>query len=212
MQPHTDPTDRIARRPFLAAAGTAGIAALAGCLDGLGTTTLDWTGEQVDADGRERHHLFGPGRDVTFSLRQVALAGPETDPKPVPFEATLHHREGLRTEHLRLRLLAPPRDGSVFVAPIAVESPDTHRTTGTVSRDRDGWTILELGPTEGVHAGTAFGRANVAARFFVHPSRSHPVDDLFVEVDARLAGDGPFGRRYSCRRNSVFPIVGAVGG
>jgi hypothetical protein len=201
MTPDTRP-DRTARRPFLAAAGAVGLAALAGCTEALGTTRLDWVGEAVDADGREHHHLFGSDRDVTLSVRQTASVASEDD--PVPIQVLLHHRRGLRTERLRLRLRAPPRDGNLPVAPIEVRAPVATDTVQTVRRDPDGWTVVELGPTAG--AEESFGRANLGLEFSLHPTLP-PVESLLVGVDATLRETGPLARRFECRRTVDYPLV-----
>lgn len=195
------PSDRLARRPFLAA-GAAGMAALAGCADGPGTASLDWVGEAVDADGREHHHWFGPARGVTVTVRQTASVV-DAD-APVPLLVLLHHREGLRTERLRLRLLAPPRSGSAFVAPVRVQSPASTAVAQTVARDSDGWTMVDLGPADG--AARRFGAGNLALEFAVHPT-SAPVDTLFVDVAATLRETATFGRRLTCRRTLDYAFV-----
>jgi len=201
MTPDARP-DRTARRPFLAAAGTVGLAALAGCSDALGTTRLDWVGEELDADGREHHHLFGPDSDVTLTVRQTAPVGSEDD--PIPLQVLLHHRRGLRTEQLRLRLLAPPRDGGSPVASVDVRAPAATDTVQTVRRDPAGWTVVELGPAAGAEG--SFGRANLVLEFSLRPTH-RPVETLFVDVDATLRGSGPLARRFECRRTVTYRLL-----
>lgn len=201
----------MARRRFLGALGAAGTLALAGCTDAvsLGQTTLEWTGEQIEADTRERHQLFGDGV-VTFTIRQLDLVPSEgVRVRPVPFLALLHHESGLRTERLRLRLRAPPRDGSAFDADVFVRSPpNVWWPPLRVSKDADGWTVIEIDGIGADNGGGAPGDSNVTVPFAIVPTALHPVDDLVVELDATLSGPAALGRRrYRVRRTSTFPLV-----
>ena len=137
------------RRKLLA--GTAAVAtlALAGC-QGLSPIRSEPSfgaqRELTQMDGRERHLVFGDEADpdVSFMLRQdVPLpATPESGPEWVPFSVVVHHRKGLVTDHLSLRLRAPPVDRSVFDANIYLRSPATGDTpTFTLDRDPTGWTV-----------------------------------------------------------------------
>jgi hypothetical protein len=203
----------VARRQFLGALGAAGTLALAGCTEAAlpGQTTLDWTGELTEADTRERHQLFGDGT-VTFTVRQLDPAPSEgVQVRPVPFLALLHHDEGLRTERLRLRLRAPPRDGSVFDADVFLRSPpNAWWPVLQVSEDADGWTVVDIDGIGTDSGGGAPGDSNVAVPFAIVPTALHPVDDLFVEVDATLSAPAALGRRrYRVRRTTTFPLVRA---
>jgi hypothetical protein len=130
----------LARRSFLAAGG-AGLATLAGCIDSVGRPAdLDWVREEVDDAERERHQVFGPDDDAIFTVRQRPIPAGAT--APLGFEALLYHREGLRTDSLRLAVLAPPRVGPGPAAEIAVTSPPNDRSTVTVTRDAGGSTTL----------------------------------------------------------------------
>jgi hypothetical protein len=201
----------VARRQFLGALGTVGALALAGCTEAAlpGQTTLDWTGELTEADTRERHQLFGDGA-VTFTLRQLDPAPSEgVRVRPVPFVALLHHEVGLRTERLRLRLRAPPRDGSPFDAEVFVRSPPNSWWPALqVSEDADGWTVVEIDGLGADGGGGAPGDSNVAVSFALVPTALHPVDDLVVELDATLSRPAALGRRrYRVCRTSTFPLV-----
>lgn len=119
------------RRRFFAAVAATGTAALAGCTGSpLETTALDWTGESVGLDGLERHQLFG-GDEPAFvvTVRQAHPTPDDGRATPVPFSLLFHHRDDLRTDGLRLRLRAPPGDGSAFDAGIYLRSaPRTSRS------------------------------------------------------------------------------------
>jgi hypothetical protein len=207
--PDPVPPRRLARRQFLGAAGAAGALALAGCTAALSeATTLDWTGELTEADTRERHQLFGD--DVTFTVRQLEPApAAGLQVRPVPFEAILHHREGLRMERLSLRLRAPPRDGSPFDADVYVRSPPNGWWPPLqVREDADGWTVVESHDLGADGGGGAPGDSNVAVPFAIVPTALHPVDHLVVELDATLSGPATVGwRRYHVSRLTTFPLV-----
>lgn len=218
----TDPTDdqdartddygTTDRRRFLATVAGAGAAALAGCLGAGGTATLEWTGEEVQLDGRERNQLFGDA--AVFTVRQLEnLPTDVVRPTPVPFSAVLHHREGLRTDRLRLRLLAPPADGSAFPAAVYLQSPPNDRWPSlSVARDDAGGTVVTadgLGrdPTA---RGDGPGMANVRLDFVIVPVPAHPVAELLVEAEAVLSEPAALGRRrHRLARRSRFPLVTA---
>jgi len=207
------PPRLVARRQFLGTLGAAGALALSGCTDATlpGMTTLDWTGELTEPDTRERHQLFGDGR-VTFTVRQLDPAPAEgARVRPVPFLALLHHEAGLRTERLRLRLRAPPRDGSVFDAAVYLRSPPNAGWPALrVSEDTDGWTVVEVAGLGVDDGGGAPGDGNIPVPFALVPTALHPVDDLAVELDATLSASAALGRRrYRVRRTSTFPLVRA---
>lgn len=122
--------------------------------------------------------------------------------RPVPFVAVLHHEAGLRTDRLRLRLRAPPRDGSAVDADVFVRSPPNVWPALQVSEDADGWTVVEI---DGL---SAPGDSNVAVLFTLVPTALHPVDHLVVDLDATLSGPATLGRRrYRVRRRSTCPLV-----
>lgn len=208
--PDAVPPRPVARRQFLGALGAAGTLALAGCTAALpGQVTIDWTGELTEPETREQHQLFGDGQ-VTFTLRQLDPAPSEgVQVRPVPFEAILHHREGLRTERLGLRLRAPPRDGSAFDAGVFVRSPPNGWWPALqVSEDADSWTVVEIDGLGTDRGGGAPGDSNVVVPFALVPPALHPVEDLVVELDATLSGPAAVGRRrYRVRRTSTFPLV-----
>lgn len=195
------------RRQFFA--GAAGVAALslAGCLARTplaSKRTFVTPHELTQTDGRERHLVFGDADDpdVAFMLRQdVPLpATPESRPEWIPFHVVVHHRKGLRTDRLTLRLRAPPVDGSDFDANVYLRSPETGSSPSfTLSRAPDDWTVLDSGDLGKPPAGRAMapGEANVHLYFVVNPLSSHPAEELYVEFHAELSEPKLVGR-HSC--------------
>lgn len=200
------------RRAVLAGTATACVAALTGCSStSIGSpTTISWIGEEVDADGLERHLLFM--EDTVFSIRQLDV--PPTDtvrPTPLPFSLVLHHREGLRTDRLRLRLIAPPIDGSPFDAAIYLRSPPSVWWPAlSVSQDDSGWTTISVDDLGQSALGDGPGVANVRLDVVVVPTPAHPATDLFVDLDADLSESSILGRKqYRLVRETRFPMVTA---
>jgi hypothetical protein len=193
----------VGRRAFLGAAGTTGAVALAGCLGG--PRRLDWVGGLADSDGRERHQLFGPDRDVVFTVRQEA---PREGARSVPFLATLHHRDGLRTDRLRLRLYAPSVGGYGPAVDVHVRSPPTRWWPPiSLARNADGTTLVTvdgLGDTRDGHG--AIGEANVAVPFTVVGAEAGA--ELHVGLEAMLSERSAVGRRrYEVGHTDRFPLV-----
>ena len=175
--------------------------------------TLDWTGETVQLDGHERHLSFGgDDHQVVLTIRQEAVASTDSETAtPIPFWLLLHHRTELRTDGLQVRVRAPPRDGSAFDAAVYLGAFSTDVWPAlTITRDAHGWTVIDcgaLGQTD-VRTESIPGAANVTLDFMVVPTTSHPVDDLFIEVEASLSKRAAVGRRtFRLHRMATFPIV-----
>lgn len=202
------------RRQFLAGAAAAATLALTGC-QGLSPIRSEQTfgtpRELTQMGGRERHLVFGDEEDpdVSFMLRQdVPLpANPKSGPEWIPFGVVVHHRKGLVTDRLSLRLRAPAADGSGFDANIYLRSPATGVSPSlTLDRRSDGWTVIkvdDLGKPPAGHS-TAPGEANVNLRFVVNPLSSHPAEELYTEFDAELSEPGTIGRR---RRTATGRLI-----
>lgn len=217
MDPKND-TPEPNRRRFLAMAGATSLLPIAGCLGGTPLSSepvsIGWPTEQVQMDGQEKHLVFArDGADQAIvTIRQEALPDRRADsPDRIPFFALVHHRTGLRTDAVALRLRARPTDGSPFFAAISVVSPPTSLWPPvTVERAAEGWTVVrsgDLGTTD-EHTGSAPGDANVRVEFLVQPMRSHPVEELEVGVDATLSEPGTIRRRhYRVRAETRFRIV-----
>lgn len=204
------------RRQFVAAAGTAGAVAGAGCLEAsalTGPTSLDWLGTETEFGGREHHLFFGtdePAVTVTIRQEAVAPADPATA-MPIPYFLLVHHPEGWRMDALRVKFRAPPADGSPFDAAVSVSSPPTDLYPPlSVRRDADGWTAVDWPDLGEPHrrTGTVPGAGNVGLDFALVPSPSHPVAALVVDVDAAFSEPATAGRRrYRARRTARFPLV-----
>ncbi|WP_267640002.1 hypothetical protein [Haloarchaeobius amylolyticus] len=209
-----DSRPRCSRRRWLATAGAGGLLSLAGCLGSRSTrpeTTIDWTGETVDRDGMERHQLFG-GEDLPFVLtvRQVTPVPAEPTGQPrIPMFALFHHRRGLRTERIALKLRAPPSDGSAHEAAVYVRPMvDDRWDPLSVTTDAAGWTVVRAADLGRQVRGRAPGDANLTLEFVLEPSRVHPVAELFLDLDVVLSEDTTLGRRrYRVRRQVTFPLV-----
>lgn len=208
------------RRRFLA--GTAGAAtlALAGCLT-LTPLAADQSfgppQELIQMGGRERHLVFGDpdDPDVTVTVRQDASlpATPDIRPEWIPFHLIVHHREGLRTDRLTLRLRAPAADGSDVNAHVYLRSPATGAAPSfTLDRTADGWTIIDsddLGSSPADRS-SAPGEANLHLYVGVTPLPSHPPEELFVDADVSLSDSRLVGRRSRRATGRIrFPFVRA---
>ena len=218
MVSEADPRES-SRRRFLAAAGTAALLPIAGCLGetplSSNPVSLGWPTERIEMDGREKHLRFAPnGQDqATVTIRQETTpSGNATrDAERIAFFALVHHRDGLRTDSVTLSLRAPPVDGSSFFAAVYVAAPPTSLwPSSTVKRADEGWTVVRSGdigaPDE--PTGYAPGDANVRVEFLVDPTSTHPVEELEVGVDATLSEDRTVGRRrYRARAETTFRIV-----
>ncbi|SDF61213.1 hypothetical protein SAMN04488067_10673 [Halorubrum xinjiangense] len=206
------------RRKFLAGTAAVVTLALAGC-QGLSPIRSEPSfgaqRELTQMDGRERHLVFGDEADpdVSFMLRQdVPLpATPESGPEWIPFSVVVHHRKGLVTDHLSLRLRAPPVDRSVFDANIYLRSPTTGDTpTFTLDRDPTGWTVIEAEDLGKPSAGrsSAPGEANIHLGFILNPLSSHPAEELTVDFEAELSEPSPVGRdSRTATGRMTFPLV-----
>lgn len=190
------------RRRFLAGAAGVATVALAGCLTPVASErTFGPPRERIQLDGRERHLVFGAdGREVSFTLRQDAPLPVTPEPRPewIPFHVVVHHRKGLHTDRLTLRLRAPAADGSGFDGNVYLRSPATGDSPSfTVERTLDGWTVLEAHDLGTPSAGRSIapGESNVALDLVVNPLSSHPAEELHVEFDAELSEATTLGRR-----------------
>lgn len=206
------------RREFLAGAAAVATLALAGC-QGLSPIRSEPSfgaqRELIQMDGRERHLVFGDKEDpdVSFMLRQdVPLpANPESGPEWIPFVVVVHHRKGLVTDRLSLRLRAPAVDGSDFDANIYLRSPATGDTpTFTFDRAPSGWTVIEAEDLGKPSAGrsSAPGEANIHLGFIVNPLSSHPAEELHVDFEAELSEPSFVGRdSRTATGHMTFPFV-----
>lgn len=198
------------RRRVLGSIATGATVAVAGCsATSIGSpTSLSWTGEQEDTDGLERHLLFE--EDTVFTIRQLDVAPAEmVRLSPLRFSFVLHHRDGLRTDRLQLRLVAPPADGSAFDAAVYLRSPpNVWWPAVSVSQDDEGRTIITADGLGQSPLGTGPGVANVRLDVVLVPTPTHPATDVFVGLDADLSESSTVGRtQYHLTRETRFPIV-----
>ncbi|WP_136718558.1 hypothetical protein [Halorientalis salina] len=150
---------------------------------------------------------------MTLTLGQDAplVATPGPEPEWIPFRLVVHHRKGLRTDRLSLRLSAPAADGSDFDTNIYLRSPASGSAPlFTINRAPDGWTVLDGSDLGTPPAGrsTAPGEANITLDFTVKPLSLHPAEELYVEIDAEVSDTGTISRRSRTATGRLaFPFV-----
>lgn len=206
------------RRQFLAETAVVGGFSLAGCLSRIPLASEQTFGiphELVQMNGRERHLVFGNDNEPELSLmlrQDVPLpATPKPRPEWIPYHVVVHHRKGLRTDRLTLRVRAPAVDGSGFDGNVYLRSPATGVSPSfALDRTPDGWTVIDWADLGKPPAGrsSAPGVANISVDFVVNPLSSHPVEELHIEFDAELSEPGIIGRHSrTATGRLVFPFV-----
>jgi hypothetical protein len=180
------------RRSLLAAAGTTGVAAVAGC--GAFRTSETLSSPTVGGEGPRRHLLF------TANGNEIASFGFDADYSAGTYDVgtELSHRDGTRVKSIELRVWMPTVEGDT-PAQVAVASPVEGDSSAPPevylhTPDRGPGTLITVEDIDDL-ADETISTLDLVVRPASEPSTGvHPIA---IDAAIELAGGGTFGTDYT---------------
>ena len=187
------------RRNFLAAAGSAGAAAMAGC-SGLGSETISNPSEEQESDGETTLTFQADNGDqvATLTIQPAKQQYSGKSGQQVPVDIAITHSEETTITDLTLSLRTPP--SGTGVSEIALETPfGTPHPSLDLFADEDGASVLSIDDMG------ENGDGNVVFKF-VMIGYGDINSELEVDAEIGLAETGFLNPDYTLNGLALVPL------
>lgn len=194
---------RMQRRDVLAAVGTVGVMATAGCSSIGSTTITNPEGERTDDGDINLNFRTEKGDQVaTLTVTPGRQRYPGHGGAEIPIKTAITHGDATKIESVRLALRAPPSPTGggtpaavAFTTPFAKPHPSIELYTGP----DDSSTILDIQKTEEQGDGT------MVFDFLLTGVRD-ATTELSVDAAIELSEGGVLGQNYSLEGLALIPL------
>jgi hypothetical protein len=195
------------RRDVLAAVGTAGVVATAGCTS-LGSTTItNPEGERTDDGDVNLNFQTESGENVaTLTVMPGRERYSGSRGTEIPVKIAITHGDATKIESVRLDLRAPPTStGAGTPAEVAFTTPfaKPHPSIDLYTDPDDVSTILEI-PDTGEQ-----GDGNIVFDFLLTAVRD-TTNELSVDAAIELSEGGVLGQNYTLEALTLVPLPGGT--
>lgn len=191
------------RRSYLAAVGTAGIAATAGCSALGGSETLSDPTTHEDAPGRRNISFSADGEEVASFGADGGISG-----GVVRLDTELWHAEGTAVDSIRLTVWMPTETNAGYetvalAAPVQGDSSPPPEITLSVDRARSA-AVVEITDLDDLRDET------ISTITLLVDPRSNPSTTVAIDTEIELAGSGLTATDYTLdgRLDLDFPELG----
>jgi hypothetical protein len=193
------------RRNVLAAVGSVGMMATAGCA-GLGSETISNPTEEQASDGETSLQFRADnGHDVaTLTIRPGEKRYTGHGGQQIPVDIALTHSEQTTVTDLTLSLRAPA-SGPGAPAEVAVETPfgTPHPTLELYASPDDGATVLAIDDMGENGDGTVLFK-------FLLMGLGETISELTVDAEFGLEKPGVLGQSYKLKGLTLVPLPGGT--
>ncbi|MHB9287355.1 hypothetical protein ACKVMT_09995 [Halobacteriales archaeon Cl-PHB] len=190
------------RRDVLAAAGSAGAVAMAGCA-GLGSETISNPVEEQASDGETTLNFQADDGDQVASLTarpgEQRLSG--HGGQQIPVDIAITHPEETTVTDLTLSLRAPP--SGTGLAEVAIETPfgTPHPSLDLYEASDDGAAVLAIDDMGEYGGGTVLFK-------FLLLGVGNAISEVEVDAEMGLSGTGLLSNKYTLKGLTLVPLPG----